>query len=135
MSLDSETSASATSGRDWFFPSPSFFRSSSSQYGRRFYLNPKPYSPPSSNRPSPSGIRHRRRVKFTRNPTPTSTPTPTPTHETPDSKNASKNNLAFLSQFRCQFALVVGSSFPSLSHSLTVLFVLTLTLAWCGCRR
>ncbi|XP_057720585.1 ion channel CASTOR-like [Arachis stenosperma] len=110
MSLDSETSTAATSGRDWFFPSPSFFRSSSSQYGRRFYSNPKPSSShPISNRPPPasaSGIRHRRRVKFARNPSPA--PTPAPTQELPqisDAKNASKNNLSFLSQFRCHFAL------------------------------
>nr|XP_029154618.1 ion channel CASTOR isoform X2 [Arachis hypogaea] len=110
MSLDSETSTAATSGRDWFFPSPSFFRSSSSQYGRRFYSNPKPSSShPISNRPpaaSASGIRHRRRVKFARNPTPA--PTPAPTQELPqisDAKNASKNNLSFLSQFRCHLAL------------------------------
>ncbi|KAL1313402.1 hypothetical protein AAHE18_16G109600 [Arachis hypogaea] len=110
MSLDSETSTAATSGRDWFFPSPSFFRSSSSQYGRRFYSNPKPSSShPISNRPpaaSASGIRHRRRVKFARNPTPA--PTLAPTQELPqisDAKNASKHNLSFLSQFRCHFAL------------------------------
>ncbi|XP_020211288.1 ion channel CASTOR isoform X2 [Cajanus cajan] len=69
MSLDSETSASS---RDWFFPSPSFLRSSASQYGRRFYSNSKPYSPPTSTR-----IRHRRRVKFPR------TPTPTPANDKP----------------------------------------------------
>ncbi|XP_027905284.1 ion channel CASTOR isoform X2 [Vigna unguiculata] len=58
MSLESETSGS---GRDWFFPSPSFLRSSSSQYGHRFYSNSKPCTPPTL-----TGIRHRRRVKFPR---------------------------------------------------------------------
>ncbi|KAK7285676.1 hypothetical protein RJT34_20454 [Clitoria ternatea] len=96
MSLDSETSAS---GRDWFFPSPSFLRSSSSQYGRRFYSNSKSYLPPSS----APGISHRRRVKFPR--------TPTPTNDKPqitDTRNkpSAKNNLLCLSQFRTQFSLV-----------------------------
>ncbi|TKY61135.1 Ion channel CASTOR [Spatholobus suberectus] len=108
MSLDSVTTAS---GRDWFFPSPSFLRSSSSQYGRRFYSNSKPYSPPSSTR-----IRHRRRVKFPR--------TPTPTNDKPqvsDTKNVkspAKNNLSCLSQFRFHFALV----------TLTIAFLLLLML-------
>ncbi|XP_061352770.1 ion channel CASTOR-like [Gastrolobium bilobum] len=113
MSLDSETSAS---GRDWFFPSPSFFRSSSSQNGRRFYLNSKSHSPPSSSRPP--GIRHRRRVKFPRTTSPTSEkPQISDTKKVVD-KPSANSNLILLSQFRCQFALV----------TLTIVFLLLLML-------
>ncbi|XP_020211289.1 ion channel CASTOR isoform X3 [Cajanus cajan] len=98
MSLDSETSASS---RDWFFPSPSFLRSSASQYGRRFYSNSKPYSPPTSTR-----IRHRRRVKFPRTPTPTPANDKPQVSDTKNFKSTAKNNLICHSQFRFQFALV-----------------------------
>ncbi|KHN11344.1 Ion channel CASTOR [Glycine soja] len=98
MSLDSETSGSA---RDWFFPSPSFLRSSSSQYGRRFYSNSKPHSPPSSS----TRIRHRRRVKFPR--TPTNDKSQLSDTENVKSSATARNNLICLSQFRFQFALVV----------------------------
>ncbi|KAG4914191.1 hypothetical protein JHK82_054772 [Glycine max] len=97
MSLDSETSGSA---RDWFFPSPSFLRSSSSQYGRRFYSNSKPHSPPSSS----TRIRHRRRVKFPR--TPTNDKSQLSDTENVKSSATARNNLICLSQFRFQFALV-----------------------------
>lgn len=123
MSLDSDISASSGSGRDWFFPSPSFFRSSSSQHGRRFYSNSKPYSPPSSSRPP--GIRHRRRVKVPC----TSTPIPTKEeHQISDTKYVSdkpsaKKKLIRLSQFRCQIALVVCSSSLSLSSSLLLFLI------------
>ncbi|XP_027350217.1 ion channel CASTOR isoform X1 [Abrus precatorius] len=108
MSLGSETSAS---GRDWFFPSPSFLRSSSSQYGRRFYSNSKPYSPPSSTR-----IRHRRRVKFPR--TPTLTNDKPQISDTKNVKSSAKNSFICLSQFHCYFALV----------TLTLAFLLLLLL-------
>ncbi|KAL2345997.1 hypothetical protein Fmac_007282 [Flemingia macrophylla] len=99
MSLDSETPAS---GRDWFFPSPSFLRSSASQYGRRFYSNTKPYSPPTSTR-----IRHRRRVKFPRTPIPTPAKDKPQVSDTKNVKPTAKNNLICPPQFRFQFALVV----------------------------
>ncbi|XP_014627421.1 ion channel CASTOR isoform X4 [Glycine max] len=107
MSLDSETSGSA---RDWFFPSPSFLRSSSSQYGRRFYSNSKPHSPPSSS----TRIRHRRRVKFPR--TPTNDKSQLSDTENVKSSATARNNLICLSQFRFQFALV----------TLTIVFLLLL---------
>ncbi|WVZ19375.1 hypothetical protein V8G54_006697 [Vigna mungo] len=96
MSLDSETSGS---GRDWFFPSPSFLRSSSTQYGHRFYSHSKPDTPPTL-----TGIRHRRRVKFPRTPTLTNDKPQVPNTE--NAKSSAKNNLIFLSQSRFQFAIV-----------------------------
>ncbi|KOM29082.1 hypothetical protein LR48_Vigan635s000700 [Vigna angularis] len=96
MSLDSETSGS---GRDWFFPSPSFLRSSSSQYGHRFYSHSKPDTPPTL-----TGIRHRRRVKFPRIPTPTNDKPQVPNTE--NAKSSAKNNLIFLSQSRFRLAIV-----------------------------
>ncbi|QCE13409.1 hypothetical protein DEO72_LG11g402 [Vigna unguiculata] len=96
MSLESETSGS---GRDWFFPSPSFLRSSSSQYGHRFYSNSKPCTPPTL-----TGIRHRRRVKFPR--TSTLTNDKPQVSNTENAKSSAKNNFIFLSQSRFQFALV-----------------------------
>ncbi|KAK7338239.1 hypothetical protein VNO77_18842 [Canavalia gladiata] len=110
MSLDSEPSAS---GRDWFFPSPSFLRSSSSHYGRRFYSNTTPYSPPGSTR-----IRHRRRVKFPRTPTPTLTNDKSQLSDTKNVNSSPKKSLISLSQFRCQLALV----------TLTIAFLLLLLL-------
>ncbi|KAL9314989.1 hypothetical protein ACSQ67_020441 [Phaseolus vulgaris] len=96
--MDSETSGS---GRDWFFPSPSFLRSSSSsQYGHRFYSNSKPYTPPTLTR-----IRHRRRVKFPR--THTLTNDKPQLSDTQNNVNSSpNNNLIFPSQSRFQFALL-----------------------------
>ena len=114
MSLDSETSGSA---REWFFPSPSFLRSSSSQYGRRFYSNSKPHSPPSSS----TRIRHRRRVKFPR--TPTNDKSQLSDTENVKSSATARNNLICLSQFRFQFALVVGTRllfYRALSLSLSL---------------
>ncbi|KAK7397512.1 hypothetical protein VNO78_18688 [Psophocarpus tetragonolobus] len=113
MSLDSETSAS---GRDWFFPSPSFLRSSSLQYGRRFYSNSKPYSPPSSSR-----IRHRRRVKFPRTATPTQATLINYKPQVSDAEivqSSEKNKLIFISKFHSQFVLV----------TLTIAFLLLLVL-------
>ncbi|XP_017409827.1 ion channel CASTOR isoform X2 [Vigna angularis] len=108
MSLDSETSGS---GRDWFFPSPSFLRSSSSQYGHRFYSHSKPDTPPTL-----TGIRHRRRVKFPRIPTPTNDKPQVPNTE--NAKSSAKNNLIFLSQSRFRLAIV----------TLTIIFFLLLLL-------
>ena len=125
--MDSETSGS---GRDWFFPSPSFLRSSSSsQYGHRFYSNSKPYTPPTLTR-----IRHRRRVKFPR--THTLTNDKPQLSDTQNNVNSSpNNNLIFPSQSRFQFALLVGTRLLlslCLSLSLLSLFLL---LCPCGCRR
>ncbi|ESW11071.1 hypothetical protein PHAVU_009G263100 [Phaseolus vulgaris] len=108
--MDSETSGS---GRDWFFPSPSFLRSSSSsQYGHRFYSNSKPYTPPTLTR-----IRHRRRVKFPR--THTLTNDKPQLSDTQNNVNSSpNNNLIFPSQSRFQFALL----------TLTIVFFLLLLL-------
>ncbi|XP_058753410.1 ion channel CASTOR-like [Vicia villosa] len=106
MSLNSEVSASSSSGRDWFFPSPSF-SASSQQHARRLYSKSKPHPSPT---PTSQGIR-RRRIKFPR------------TNDKPqiadDAKKISvKNNLIFLPQFRFQFALAI----------LTVAFFLLLLL-------
>jgi len=125
MSLESETSGS---GRDWFFPSPSFLRSSSSQYGHRFYSNSKPCTPPTL-----TGIRHRRRVKFPR--TSTLTNDKPQVSNTENAKSSAKNNFIFLSQSRFQFALVVGTRlFLSLCLSVSLLSPF-LVLCPCGCRR
>ncbi|CAI8615832.1 unnamed protein product [Vicia faba] len=80
MSLNSEISASSSSGRDWFFPS---------QNPRRLYSEPKPHPTPTP------GIR-RRRIKFPRTPTPTNDKAP---QTSDDAKKVA------VPQFRFQFAL------------------------------
>ncbi|KAE9598086.1 Ion channel CASTOR [Lupinus albus] len=110
MSLYSDSSA-GSSGRDWYFPSPSFPRSSQTpQYNRRF--KSKPYT-------QPQPIPHRRRtVQFSR--APTSIPTVSVTDVEKKEKSFPKKyyNFIWFSQFRYHLALVI----------LTIAFLMLLML-------
>ncbi|KAK7277041.1 hypothetical protein RIF29_18190 [Crotalaria pallida] len=141
MSLESEPSSSFAGGRDWFFPSPSYSRSSQTsttkppQYSsnhhhrRRFHSisNSKPSSPPPPR--TQSIIRQRR--GFLKFPPPTRTPpTPTPAteeeEEDEDDKKKKKKNEKPSSS---KNILIIWFSQSRYRFSLLLLVVVTLTIA------
>lgn len=149
MSLDWESSPSPSAGRDWFFPSTSFIRSSSHsrvtpQYPRRFSSKHRLSRPYSTNTPSPrtsasyndsnrAGIR--RRVKFTSSKEKAENLVGVSVSLSADKASAENKLIGFSNRWQITIMVAILSVLLSISLSFYHLQKKCCLLFLCGCGR